>query len=146
MGEIVNKGTFFFANNKGTFGNKKKKRLWWQAERTANHGRNQCRSLSSLQIIGLVLFLTLSMGNLGGRCPRQAEPCPALVIRQPFTVRPCIPACAGGCRVAVTAGRGGNPPQGLFSCIQNSKTLQDSPSHRIFQRMHEVINLHEIKN
>ena len=24
MGEIVNKGTFFFANNKGTFGNKKK--------------------------------------------------------------------------------------------------------------------------
>ena len=27
MGEIVNKGTFFFANNKGTFGNKKKKEV-----------------------------------------------------------------------------------------------------------------------
>jgi len=29
----------------------------------------------------------------------------------------------------------------LFSCIQNSKSLQDSPSHRIFERMHEVLNI-----
>ena len=36
--------------------------------------------------------------------------------------------------------------QALFSCIQNSKTLQDSSSHRIFQHMHEVLNLHKIKN
>jgi len=29
----------------------------------------------------------------------------------------------------------------LFSYIQNSKTLQDSPSHRIFERIHEVLNV-----
>ena len=29
----------------------------------------------------------------------------------------------------------------LFSSLQNSKILQDSLSHRIFQRMHEVLNV-----
>ena len=29
----------------------------------------------------------------------------------------------------------------LFSSLQNSKILQDSPSHRIFQYIHEVLNI-----
>ena len=34
----------------------------------------------------------------------------------------------------------------LFSCIQNSKTLQDSPSHRIIKHMHEVLNVAKQNN
>jgi len=34
----------------------------------------------------------------------------------------------------------------LFSCIQNSKTLQDFPSHRIFERMREVLNIAKQNN
>ena len=34
----------------------------------------------------------------------------------------------------------------LFSCLQNSKTLQDSPSHRIFERMYEVLNVAKQNN
>ena len=37
-------------------------------------------------------------------------------------------------------------PSTLFSCIQNFKTLQDSPSHRIFERMHEVLNVAKQNN
>ena len=29
----------------------------------------------------------------------------------------------------------------LFRCLQNSKILQDSPSHQIFERIHEVLNI-----
>ena len=29
----------------------------------------------------------------------------------------------------------------LFSSFQNFKTLQDSPSHRVFQYRHEVLNV-----
>ena len=35
----------------------------------------------------------------------------------------------------------------LFRCTQNSKTLQDSQtSHRIFERMHEVLNVAKQNN
>jgi len=34
----------------------------------------------------------------------------------------------------------------LFTSTQNPKTFQDSPSHRIFRRMHEVLNINKIKN
>jgi len=34
----------------------------------------------------------------------------------------------------------------LFRCTQNSKTLQDSPSHRIFEHMHEVLNVGKQNN
>jgi len=36
--------------------------------------------------------------------------------------------------------------QPLFSSLQNSKTLQDFPSHRIFERMHEVLNVAKQNN
>ena len=36
--------------------------------------------------------------------------------------------------------------QRLFRCTQNSKTLQDFPSHRIFERMHEVLNITKQNN
>jgi len=29
----------------------------------------------------------------------------------------------------------------LFSCLQNSKILQDFSSYRIFERIHEVLNM-----
>ena len=34
-----------------------------------------------------------------------------------------------------------NTTKPLFSFFQNSKTLQDSTSHRIFECMHEVLNI-----
>ena len=34
----------------------------------------------------------------------------------------------------------------LFRCTQNSKTLQDSSSHRIFERMNEVLNIAKQSN
>jgi len=34
----------------------------------------------------------------------------------------------------------------LFSFLQNFKTLQDSTSHRIFERMHEVLNVAKQNN
>jgi hypothetical protein len=34
----------------------------------------------------------------------------------------------------------------LFRCTQNSKILQDFPSHRIFERMHEVLNVTKQNN
>jgi hypothetical protein len=34
----------------------------------------------------------------------------------------------------------------LFSSLQNFKILQDSPSHRIFQYMHEVLNVAKQNN
>ena len=34
----------------------------------------------------------------------------------------------------------------LFRCLQNSKTLQDFPSHRIFERMHKVLNVAKQNN
>ena len=34
----------------------------------------------------------------------------------------------------------------LFSSLQNFKTLQDSTSHRIFERMHEVLNIAKQNN
>ena len=33
------------------------------------------------------------------------------------------------------------PLEVLFSFLQNFKTLQDSTSHRIFERIHEVLNV-----
>ena len=34
----------------------------------------------------------------------------------------------------------------LFSCLQNSKILQDSPSHEMFKCMHEVLNIAKQNN
>jgi len=34
----------------------------------------------------------------------------------------------------------------LFSSLQNSKTLQDFTSHRIFKHMHEVLNVAKQNN
>ena len=34
----------------------------------------------------------------------------------------------------------------FFSSLQNFKTLQDFPSHQIFQRMHEVLNVAKQNN
>jgi hypothetical protein len=34
----------------------------------------------------------------------------------------------------------------LFTSIQKLKNFQDSPSHRIFIRMHEVLNVDKNKN
>ena len=53
---------------------------------------------------------------------------------------------------AVANGQNGRAPQStaklqefvfkpLFSCLQNFKILQDFPSHRIFECMHEVLNV-----
>ena len=40
----------------------------------------------------------------------------------------------------------GREPVALFSWLQNFKILQDSPSHQIFQRMHEVLNVAKQNN
>ena len=49
---------------------------------------------------------------------------------------------AGGERHVVSAGAlEGFLARALFSCFQNSKILQNFPSHQMFQRMHAVLNV-----
>ena len=53
-----------------------------------------------------------------------------------------------GCRVCVWA-RAKDRVEGnsaLFSCFQNFKILQDFSSHRIFERMHKVLNVAKQNN
>ena len=92
MGEIVNKGTFFFANNKGTFGNKKKKEvvLFYDDRQnvppiTAVISVARCRAFDHRTRA----FLTLSMGNLGGM-PRDR---PSPVRRSSTGHRPAAHTC-----------------------------------------------------
>ena len=39
-----------------------------------------------------------------------------------------------------------NNIEALFRCIQKSKILQDSPSHRILRHMHETLNIDKKDN
>ena len=70
----------------------------------------------------------------------------------------CVLRCCGGA-LGFEGGRGlriseesaawtdgGEVDKALFSSPRNTKSFQDSPSHRILRHMHEALNIDENKN